>query len=152
MMRAVFLIAFLHTNVQVYMQLAEDDKVRYKNEMKTWEDHMVEIGRQDLIRRKEKTRRVKATKKKAKSKKSKTAAKKTSAAAKKKTMTKVVKKTTRNTKKAWAQASFWELLKVLTDQPSVLNKTTSQERESSVLSLELYMLSVEGMKLLKTVK
>lgn len=87
---------------QVYMQLAEDDKVRYKNEMKTWEDHMVEIGRQDLIRRKEKTRRTKATKKKAKSKvrKSKSAAKKTPAVAKKKTTTKAVKKTTRNTKKA----------------------------------------------------
>lgn len=35
---------------QVYIQLAEDDKVRYKNEMKSWEDHMVEIGREDLIR------------------------------------------------------------------------------------------------------
>ncbi|XP_054457223.1 transcription factor A, mitochondrial [Anoplopoma fimbria] len=35
---------------QVYMQLAEDDKIRYKNEMKSWEDHMMEIGREDLIR------------------------------------------------------------------------------------------------------
>ncbi|KAM4524478.1 transcription factor A, mitochondrial isoform 2-T2 [Odontesthes bonariensis] len=35
---------------QVYTQLAEDDKIRYKNEMKSWEDHMVEIGREDLIR------------------------------------------------------------------------------------------------------
>lgn len=35
---------------QVYTQLAEDDKIRYKNEMKAWEDHMVEIGREDLIR------------------------------------------------------------------------------------------------------
>lgn len=35
---------------QVYTQLAEDDKIRYKNEMKSWEDHMAEIGREDLIR------------------------------------------------------------------------------------------------------
>ncbi|KAK9529943.1 hypothetical protein VZT92_011489 [Zoarces viviparus] len=35
---------------QVYLQLAEDDKIRYKNEMKSWEDHMMEIGREDLIR------------------------------------------------------------------------------------------------------
>ncbi|XP_068111180.1 transcription factor A, mitochondrial-like [Hyperolius riggenbachi] len=37
---------------QVYMQLAEDDKVRYANEMKVWEDQMIEIGRHDLIRNK----------------------------------------------------------------------------------------------------
>lgn len=101
----VSLIAFLHINVQVYMQLAEDDKVRYKNEMKTWEEHMVEIGRQDLIRRKGntwKTLATKADKKKPKSKgtKLKTAAKKTAATAKKKTTTRGVKKATRNTKKA----------------------------------------------------
>ncbi|XP_028332001.1 transcription factor A, mitochondrial [Gouania willdenowi] len=35
---------------KVYTQLAEDDKIRYKNEMTSWEDHMVEIGREDLIR------------------------------------------------------------------------------------------------------
>ncbi|XP_019938832.2 transcription factor A, mitochondrial [Paralichthys olivaceus] len=35
---------------QVYTQLAQDDKIRYKNEMKSWEDHMLEIGREDLIR------------------------------------------------------------------------------------------------------
>lgn len=35
---------------QVYTQLAEDDKIRYKNEMKSWEEHMVEIGRSDLLR------------------------------------------------------------------------------------------------------
>lgn len=35
---------------KVYMQLAEDDKIRYLNEMRSWEDHMIEIGRQDLIR------------------------------------------------------------------------------------------------------
>lgn len=35
---------------QVYTQLAEDDKIRYKNEMKSWEEHMVEIGRADLLR------------------------------------------------------------------------------------------------------
>lgn len=42
---------------QVYVQLAEDDKVRYKNEIKSWEEHMSEIGRQDLIR--EQTRSAK---------------------------------------------------------------------------------------------
>ncbi len=30
--------------------MAEDDKIRYKNEMKSWEDHMVDIGREDLLR------------------------------------------------------------------------------------------------------
>ena len=35
---------------QAYLQLAEDDKVRYKNEMILWEAHMKEIGREDLIR------------------------------------------------------------------------------------------------------
>lgn len=35
---------------KVYTQLAEDDKIRYKNEMKSWEDHMVDIGREDLVR------------------------------------------------------------------------------------------------------
>lgn len=35
---------------QVYTQLSEDDKIRYKNEMKSWEEHMVEIGREDLLR------------------------------------------------------------------------------------------------------
>ncbi|XP_054937086.1 transcription factor A, mitochondrial isoform X2 [Physeter macrocephalus] len=36
---------------QVYIQLAEDDKVRYYNEMKSWEEQMVEVGRDDLVRR-----------------------------------------------------------------------------------------------------
>ncbi|XP_075279317.1 transcription factor A, mitochondrial [Opisthocomus hoazin] len=35
---------------QPYLQLAEDDKVRYNNEMKSWEAKMVELGREDLIR------------------------------------------------------------------------------------------------------
>ncbi|XP_042364028.1 transcription factor A, mitochondrial [Plectropomus leopardus] len=34
---------------QVYRQLAEDDRIRYKNEMKSWEEHMIEIGRDDVI-------------------------------------------------------------------------------------------------------
>ncbi|XP_028821367.1 transcription factor A, mitochondrial-like isoform X2 [Denticeps clupeoides] len=42
---------------QVYVQLAEDDKIRYKNEMKAWEEHMVEIGREDVVRRKERAPR-----------------------------------------------------------------------------------------------
>ncbi|XP_056627221.1 transcription factor A, mitochondrial [Triplophysa dalaica] len=45
---------------QIYTQLAEDDKVRYKNEIKSWEEHMTEIGREDLVRRKER-RSLKAT-------------------------------------------------------------------------------------------
>ncbi|NWI60205.1 TFAM factor, partial [Calyptomena viridis] len=35
---------------QPYLQLAEDDKVRYENEMKLWEAKMVELGREDLVR------------------------------------------------------------------------------------------------------
>ncbi|XP_023686725.2 transcription factor A, mitochondrial-like [Paramormyrops kingsleyae] len=38
------------TQKQVYLQQAEDEKIRYKNEMKAWEEHMREIGRVDLIR------------------------------------------------------------------------------------------------------
>uniref|UniRef100_A0A8B9MHC7 Transcription factor A, mitochondrial n=1 Tax=Accipiter nisus TaxID=211598 RepID=A0A8B9MHC7_9AVES len=34
---------------QPYMQLAEDDKVRYVNEMKSWKAKMVQLGREDLI-------------------------------------------------------------------------------------------------------
>lgn len=47
----------------MYIQLAEDDKVRYKNEIKSWEEHMMEIGREDLLRRK--TKRVLKAKAKA---------------------------------------------------------------------------------------
>lgn len=54
---------------QVYMQLAEDDKVRYKNEIKTWEEHMVEIGREDLLSRKTVAARKKTTVKASKKKK-----------------------------------------------------------------------------------
>lgn len=43
----------------MYKQLAEDDKVRYKNEMISWEEHMVEIGREDLIREKTLSRKEK---------------------------------------------------------------------------------------------
>ncbi|XP_029933280.1 transcription factor A, mitochondrial [Myripristis murdjan] len=95
---------------QVYTQLAEDDKIRYKNEMKSWEDHMVEIGRDDVIREqtlsakksraaKKKTTAKKATKKpKAKAEK-KATAKGTSKTAGGKTKTSSTK-TTRSTKKA----------------------------------------------------
>uniref|UniRef100_A0A803YIE5 Transcription factor A, mitochondrial n=1 Tax=Meleagris gallopavo TaxID=9103 RepID=A0A803YIE5_MELGA len=38
---------------QPYLQLAQDDKVRYQNEMKSWEAKMVELGREDLIRSRE---------------------------------------------------------------------------------------------------
>nr|XP_048307482.1 transcription factor A, mitochondrial isoform X1 [Myodes glareolus] len=36
---------------QVYIQLAKDDRIRYDNEMKSWEEQMAEVGRSDLIRR-----------------------------------------------------------------------------------------------------
>lgn len=49
---------------QVYTQLAEDDKIRYKNEMKSWEDHMVEIGREDVLREQTLSARKKAAAKK----------------------------------------------------------------------------------------
>lgn len=78
---------------QVYTQLAEDDKIRYKNEMKSWEDHMVEIGREDLVREQSRSARKKTTgrsttvaKKSAKTKakvKAKTKSASTSTAAKK---------------------------------------------------------------------
>ncbi|MEQ2241804.1 hypothetical protein ILYODFUR_029114 [Ilyodon furcidens] len=44
---------------QVFIQLAEDDKIRYKNEIKSWEDHMVDIGREDLIREQTQPRKKK---------------------------------------------------------------------------------------------
>ncbi|XP_063079060.1 transcription factor A, mitochondrial-like [Engraulis encrasicolus] len=72
---------------QVYVQLAEDDKVRYTNEMKRWEQRMVRMGRDDLIRRKPAGRKTaNAAKKVAESKN----AKPKKVVAKKK---KVVKKT-----------------------------------------------------------
>ncbi|KAL0615978.1 Transcription factor A, mitochondrial [Plecturocebus cupreus] len=36
---------------QIYVQLAEDDKIRYENEMKSWEEQMIEVGRKDLVRK-----------------------------------------------------------------------------------------------------
>lgn len=36
---------------QTYIQLAKDDRIRYDNEMKSWEEQMAEVGRSDLIRR-----------------------------------------------------------------------------------------------------
>uniref|UniRef100_A0A8C9MKM5 HMG box domain-containing protein n=1 Tax=Serinus canaria TaxID=9135 RepID=A0A8C9MKM5_SERCA len=35
-----------------YLQLAQDDKVRYENEIKSWEAKMIELGREDLVRSK----------------------------------------------------------------------------------------------------
>ncbi|XP_009082149.1 PREDICTED: transcription factor A, mitochondrial, partial [Acanthisitta chloris] len=35
---------------QPYLQLAEDDRIRYENEMKSWEARMVQLGREDLVR------------------------------------------------------------------------------------------------------
>ena len=65
------------------MQLAEDDKIRYKNEIKSWEEHMLEIGREDLLR--EITRPKTAPAKKRAVKKMVVKAKPKATAAKKKT-------------------------------------------------------------------
>lgn len=87
---------------QIYTQLAEDDKVRYKNEMKSWEEHMTEIGREDLVRRKER-RSLKATTTKDRKKSKVTVLK--AKAVKKKTSVKTtdsgtaVKKTVKSAKK-----------------------------------------------------
>ncbi|XP_060795554.1 transcription factor A, mitochondrial [Neoarius graeffei] len=86
---------------QIYVQLAEDDKIRYKNEMKAWEEHMTELGREDLVRRKESRRKkaaAKGGKKKSRVKviKTKAPAKK---AANKKTATAERKTPTSSTKK-----------------------------------------------------
>ncbi|CAI5682683.1 unnamed protein product [Oreochromis niloticus] len=62
---------------KVYTQLAEDDKIRYKNEMKSWEDHMVEIGREDLIREQTLSIKKRAAKAKKVTKKAKTVKKAT---------------------------------------------------------------------------
>ncbi|XP_074518621.1 transcription factor A, mitochondrial [Halichoeres trimaculatus] len=82
----------------VYAQLAEDDKIRYKNEMKSWEEHMAEIGREDVIRERTLSAQRKATAAKAKQATKKTTAK-TKAKAKpvKKAATKST--TTKKTKK-----------------------------------------------------
>ncbi|XP_019587471.1 transcription factor A, mitochondrial [Rhinolophus sinicus] len=48
---------------QVYIQLAEDDKIRYYNEIKSWEEQMVEVGRNDLLRRKMMKPQAKSTEK-----------------------------------------------------------------------------------------
>ncbi|XP_061563911.1 transcription factor A, mitochondrial [Cololabis saira] len=74
---------------KVYTQLAEDDKIRYKNEMKSWEEHMLEIGREDLVREKSRVHKkpaaaaTRAAKKKPKSAAA-TAVKKSAATAVKK--------------------------------------------------------------------
>lgn len=36
---------------QVYVQLAEDDKIRYKNEINAWEEHMIDLGKEHLVRK-----------------------------------------------------------------------------------------------------
>ncbi|XP_069835178.1 transcription factor A, mitochondrial [Dendropsophus ebraccatus] len=59
-----------YSQKQMYIHLAQDDKIRYENEMKLWEEQMLEIGREDLIRLKVKKRLIKdaAVMRKAKSK------------------------------------------------------------------------------------
>ncbi|XP_042192929.1 transcription factor A, mitochondrial isoform X2 [Callorhinchus milii] len=41
---------------KMYTQLAEDDKIRYQNEIKSWEEQMIEAGHEDLVRMKQKGR------------------------------------------------------------------------------------------------
>ncbi|XP_007665332.2 transcription factor A, mitochondrial-like [Ornithorhynchus anatinus] len=43
---------------QAYIQLAEDDKIRYENEMRSWESQMVDVGREDLLRSKSRRRKT----------------------------------------------------------------------------------------------
>lgn len=38
-----------YTTLQVYDQLAEDDKIRYENEMRAWEQQMKASGREDIL-------------------------------------------------------------------------------------------------------
>ncbi|XP_049614544.1 transcription factor A, mitochondrial [Syngnathus scovelli] len=86
---------------QVYTQLAEDDKIRYKNEIKSWEEHMMEIGRNDLLRDKtissQKRQAAQAEKAKMKKKVKKLTPKAKSRTAKKAKST--VAKATKKTKK-----------------------------------------------------
>ncbi|XP_071318184.1 transcription factor A, mitochondrial [Trachinotus anak] len=82
---------------QVYTQLAEDDKIRYRNEMKSWEEHMADIGRDDLIREQTLTTKKKLA---AKTQAAKKAAKKAAKAKVKKTTATGKSKTTRKTTKS----------------------------------------------------
>ncbi|KAJ8365662.1 hypothetical protein SKAU_G00144930 [Synaphobranchus kaupii] len=91
---------------QVYIQLAEDDRIRYKNEMKSWEEHMIEIGREDVVRGKKpvskKTVSTKGGKKKSKVKavKRKVAAKSSTSTSSGSTKARKTTKTTKTLKKA----------------------------------------------------
>lgn len=42
-------VTSLYTALQVYSQLAEDDKIRYANEMRSWEQQMKASGRGDVL-------------------------------------------------------------------------------------------------------
>ncbi|GCB75624.1 transcription factor A, mitochondrial isoform X1 [Scyliorhinus torazame] len=54
------------TQKQMYRQLAEDDKIRYQNEIKSWEEQMIETGHADVIRVKQKRRAQRLLRTKAK--------------------------------------------------------------------------------------
>ncbi|XP_078422035.1 transcription factor A, mitochondrial isoform X1 [Cetorhinus maximus] len=56
------------TQKQMYIQLAEDDKIRYQNEIKIWEEQMIETGHADVIRVKQKRRAQRLLRTKAKPK------------------------------------------------------------------------------------
>ncbi|XP_017292533.1 transcription factor A, mitochondrial [Kryptolebias marmoratus] len=83
---------------QVYTQLSEDDKIRYKNEMKSWEEHMLEIGRDDLIRtRSKKKKTAKTSKVKSQTKKAKPKATKATTVNKLKASSKIAQSSTKKT-------------------------------------------------------
>ncbi|XP_078080542.1 transcription factor A, mitochondrial [Mustelus asterias] len=54
------------TQKQMYKQLAEDDKIRYQTEIKSWEEQMIDSGHADVIRVKQKRRAQRALRAKAK--------------------------------------------------------------------------------------
>ncbi|KAG9346009.1 hypothetical protein JZ751_007824 [Albula glossodonta] len=93
------------TTMPVYIQLSEDDRIRYKNEMKSWEEHMIEIGREDVIRgRKATSKKTVSTKAKGGKKKSTAKSGKSKATAKSKSKksstSSKTRKITRTVKKA----------------------------------------------------
>lgn len=91
----VHCLSVFFSSSQVYKQLAEDDKVRYKNEIKSWEEHMVEIGREDLIREQTLSKKKKTVIKRSPVKKAKTTAAKSIARGNLKTTKKMTNKTTK---------------------------------------------------------
>lgn len=87
------------TQKQMYKQLAEDDKIRYRNEIKSWEEQMIETGHEDVIRAKKKKRLRRLPRKKAKSKQTVSQTASTGAKASKPTSTSKTGKEVKSNKK-----------------------------------------------------